>query len=524
MTSTCSIRRLTFFLVCAIYTTCLMYGALILGMQATPCDIPSSTPNLLKSFSRGKLTPTRVAVMYAYARGHKNPMLASSNLRHFADTILWPAAKAASAASSVSRAPTSISSTDRLEPGSIVPQAAFGLTTVSLTEAEASCNAEADAAGHSAAAVCRTSADSDTYPNPPMIATDYFVALSSVDCDVALPLGAPNIFVIARDNVCWDFGAWSQMARMLLTVGSLPKDDTTPGLKKPVVMGSLAAGFAATLRAVRRLPYKFFIFLNASVRGPFLPPWAPRGFHWTEAFTRLLDEPGLVRSAPSQDTFHAGWRRQRKRKVPVKLVGTTINCSFKRQGVAHPHVQSMAWAVDAAGLAAVMGADPEVSTTLQCTSEVAPGAAGRRAYIWQNEVGLSRAILQAGFDIKSLMTMTVHHDDVTAEAYHPWSEGETCNPQADGSIGDPYYEGHANGTTLHPYEVVLFKSNRGISAAASGLPQVTATHNPRPRAFLPRMDAYAALTIDTLMWNPLSQRFVQTLPPGTSPELVVSAA
>jgi hypothetical protein len=36
--------------------------------------------------------------------------------------------------------------------------------------------------------------------------------------------------------------------------------------------------------------YRFFIFLNSSVRGPFIPSYLPAGWHWPRAFTDLLSE------------------------------------------------------------------------------------------------------------------------------------------------------------------------------------------------------------------------------------------
>lgn len=37
-----------------------------------------------------------------------------------------------------------------------------------------------------------------------------------------------------------------------------------------------------------RAKYKHFIFLNSSVRGPFVPNYLPPGWQWTQAFTARL--------------------------------------------------------------------------------------------------------------------------------------------------------------------------------------------------------------------------------------------
>ena len=44
------------------------------------------------------------------------------------------------------------------------------------------------------------------------------------------------------------------------------------------------------LRNTRRhRAYRYFIFLNSSVRGPFFPSYMPLHWQWTDAFTERLD-------------------------------------------------------------------------------------------------------------------------------------------------------------------------------------------------------------------------------------------
>jgi hypothetical protein len=81
-----------------------------------------------------------------------------------------------------------------------------------------------------------------------------------------------------------------------------------------VVMLSTVVG---TCRA-----FKYFVWLNSSVRGPFLPAYHPAGVHWTTAFVRKLTG-------------------------DVKLVGSTINCGGAYAlSAQQPHVQSYAVAMD----------------------------------------------------------------------------------------------------------------------------------------------------------------------------------
>jgi hypothetical protein len=45
--------------------------------------------------------------------------------------------------------------------------------------------------------------------------------------------------------------------------------------------------------------YRYYIFLNSSVRGPFLPAYMPKGWQWTRAFTDRLGGSGDVRGISS---------------------------------------------------------------------------------------------------------------------------------------------------------------------------------------------------------------------------------
>lgn len=48
-------------------------------------------------------------------------------------------------------------------------------------------------------------------------------------------------------------------------------------------------------RLARR--YRFFLFLNSSVRGPFFPSYQPAGWQWPRAFTDLLSADVKVAAA-----------------------------------------------------------------------------------------------------------------------------------------------------------------------------------------------------------------------------------
>jgi hypothetical protein len=103
-----------------------------------------------------------------------------------------------------------------------------------------------------------------------------------------------NLVVLRKENDCFDFGGW----RYAL--------DHIPWREKA---------------------YRYFVFLNSSLRGPFVPLYVPPSIHWTTLFTQLLKHDG--------DGFTS------TNNGPIKLVGLTITCYANRT-----HVQSMFWATD----------------------------------------------------------------------------------------------------------------------------------------------------------------------------------
>lgn len=114
-------------------------------------------------------------------------------------------------------------------------------------------------------------------------------------------------------------------------------------------------------------PYSYFIWLNSSVRGPFMPAYLRGRLHWTEP---LLSKLGAA----------------------VKLVGATINCGRAYDLPETVHVQSYVTATDSEGLAVLRAA----GGVFQCWSHI-------HDTIIASEIGASKAIMEAGFSIDSLM-------------------------------------------------------------------------------------------------------------------------
>ena len=132
--------------------------------------------------------------------------------------------------------------------------------------------------------------------------TDYFLISNNLEgkADLTIssllehcPTSPKNVQIFEKENNCFDLGS----------IGWLLEKDGT---------------------ILER--YNYYIWVNASVRGPFLVPYA--GIHWTEPFIR-------------------------KRTGEVKLVGPSINCGCSGADASakpYPHVQSFVSATDRDGI------------------------------------------------------------------------------------------------------------------------------------------------------------------------------
>ncbi|CAL5224080.1 g6706 [Coccomyxa viridis] len=76
-------------------------------------------------------------------------------------------------------------------------------------------------------------------------------------------------------------------------------------------------GWALTRLGSNTKAYKYYLFMNTSVRGPFLPSYLPATTHWTELFTSRINS-------------------------KVKLVGSTISC----EGVPDDYLGQAGYTID----------------------------------------------------------------------------------------------------------------------------------------------------------------------------------
>lgn len=185
-----------------------------------------------------------------------------------------------------------------------------------------------------------------------------------------------------------------------------------------------------------REKYQFFVCINSSVRGPFIPPWSPIK-NWVWIFTRLLD-------------------------YRTKLVGTSIGSHKYRL-----HIQSMVLVFDQIGL--------DIGLRLGIF-EKNPVARERWDVIEQKEIGFSQAILTSGYRVRPIIS-AYYNANITAQDVIPNRIHLTNNS---------YY-----GTNLHPYELIFIKDKEGINTYTENhqknfdrlsdpLPIAIPTHIPPP--------------------------------------------
>jgi hypothetical protein len=206
-------------------------------------------------------------------------------------------------------------------------------------------------------------------------------------------LGLTNLTFHRRENLGFDFGCWSDL---LLDLNLYDK-------------------------------YDYFIFLNSSCYGPFLPTYVKQS--WVDLFTSMLTE-------------------------KIKLVGPTINYFHGQQ-----HVQSYMLCMDKIGLQ--IGLEAGIFSKTQHSS--------KETVIHQCEIVYGQKIMNKGYQITCMLS-----------GYRPLLETPQQFVYPYGSLmnwheGDPVYPKGYLDMDIHPYEVIFFKSNRGITPEI--LQRYVAIHN-----------------------------------------------
>ena len=254
------------------------------------------------------------------------------------------------------------------------------------------------------------------------IQVDYIIIINgTMALDLAKMMDNTNVKIIFRENKDFDFGAY------IHALDSVRQDTT-----KTMYWGKLPE------------EYDYTFYMNASVRGPFLPVYYSG--HFLQPFIDLF--------ASAKD---------------VHLVGTTINVldakSVHNSNEAHmfwqitngakppyTHVQSMFFGMDKQcfGMLSEKG-------FFNMKKEEQTEKANFVKFIAEREIMMSHLVLRdAKWNIGSIVREYRGQDYRTINT--DW------NPTS--ITGDPCFQGACYGRTLHPYEVVFIKTNRNISSDA----------------------------------------------------------
>ena len=190
----------------------------------------------------------------------------------------------------------------------------------------------------------------------------------------------PNVQVMKHKNECYDIGT---------------------------------IGWVYSLLGSQISKYSYFIWLNSSVRGPFLPSYLDGKYHWTRAFTVKLTD-------------------------TTKLVGSTISCGMAGDHPPTLHVQTYAVATDKVGLELLQG-NSTIFTCYEAMEDV----------VFFSERGISETILNAGYSIDSLMS---RYQGINWQSARHLVDAYGCN----GDL-NPLQPGFYDGTDVEPMEVVFIK-------------------------------------------------------------------
>jgi hypothetical protein len=166
--------------------------------------------------------------------------------------------------------------------------------------------------------------------------------------------------------------------------------------------------------------YKYFVFINTSLRGPFMPKWTPAGFNFVDA---LL--------APMEN------------RHSVRAVSSSIVCLPSLDaGGPGPVFESFFFALESHGLDIAIAAK-----IFEIHHE-------KHDTILQSEYMLMRSIMDAGYTVESLLSR--YSDEVDWSDQRNWKCNNNVHPTRRGSY---------DGISVHPFEVIFVKTTWCVRAA-----------------------------------------------------------
>ena len=167
------------------------------------------------------------------------------------------------------------------------------------------------------------------------------------------------------------------------------------------------------LQSVNINNFTHFIFINDTMRGPF------KKKRWIKTLIELLDD-------------------------KIKLSGISISCYIGPfvDPIPSPHIQSMILCTDRQGLDIIY---PKVINEQRLD---------KIQTILQKEIITSKTLLDNGYNIACILS-GYNYDFRKLE-------NRLINSN-NGHNGDPWYNHSFFGNTIHPYESIFFKTNRGVN-------------------------------------------------------------
>jgi len=243
----------------------------------------------------------------------------------------------------------------------------------------------------------------------------YGFVINDFACSEPIPTDRNDIVVLKRANKGFDYGAHMALLRYIAQAG-------VKAYRGEMAVELWDFGSESQQLTAAQLPFDKYVFLNAGMRGPFLPAYWPKSLSWTRVY--------LDKLSPS-----------------VKLVGNSIACLPESDPCVRggpgiepnpecygPKVEGYAWATDQVGLQVLL----DRKTVFQSHP-------GKVSAILNGEYGMNIAIFKAGYTIDSLLLAYQGLD---------WTNRSNwgCNDNQHPSRSGTYF-----GVTQHPLETVFVK-------------------------------------------------------------------
>jgi hypothetical protein len=195
--------------------------------------------------------------------------------------------------------------------------------------------------------------------------------------------------------------------------------------------------------------YAYYIFINSSAKGPFMPSWVPPEWHWTAAFLSRFQSPPYVPGAVAAPASTAAGttqqlpQQQLARPPAVHAVGASLVCLPEGDaGGPGPRLETWAFALDQDGLAVAVDAGVFIMRGCKLCPSATDGV------VVGGEYGLTKAMFAAGYNVATLMSRYAPGIDWRDRRH--WQCNNNVHPSRAGTY---------DGVSMHPFETLFVKSS-----------------------------------------------------------------